>query len=66
MANPQTLPHDGDYAPPWRVVPCETFQGSFAIADTKDQVVALGLTETLAEDWKRQLDETGWIDHDPS
>ncbi len=66
MANPKIVPHDGDYMPPWTVVPCEVFEGSFAIADTKDRVVALGLTETMAEDWKQQLDKTGWIDHDPS
>ncbi len=64
MTDPQSIPHSGDYTPPWRVVPCETFDGAFAIADTGNKVVALGLTKTMAEDWKRQLDETGFIDHD--
>lgn len=64
MAATQSIPHDGKYTPPWEVVPCELFEGSYAIVDTKNQAVALGLTKERADDWKSQLDETGFINHD--
>jgi hypothetical protein len=61
-----TIPFSDPYVPPWTVVPCGQFEGKWMIVDTKAQVVAFGLSRTLADDWKNQLDTTGHIDHDPS
>ena len=61
----RNVPHDGNYKPPWRIVPCDTFAGRFAIVDSEDQAVAFGLSAGMAEGWKEELETTGFIDHDP-
>ncbi len=60
-----SIPHNDAYTPPWSIVPCSQFAGRFMIVDTQKRAVALGLSIDRADDWKRQLEATGRIDHDP-